>query len=619
VNALMIEKFFNRDPKDYQQDFSFSATKGAVIEGEKGTVLQIPANCFVDSKGNVVSGEISFLLQEAYSYGDMLFQNLNTVSDDKLLETGGMLFIEAKDTAGNVLDIREGAEIIAAMASSAAKAPGMQTFEGLVNSTDSSVNWVATNEQVLSANQPYTNIWAQGMSAGVGRLYQKSSLGGSLVGLPEVPVWELKQPREVEKPRFRIREPKYPRLKVVLKPTKEALVAKRPQKSHVPDVDYKQNIRKKYASLQKSYRNKVQSNKKKKNNYKRDSSSYERSLAKHEKNVLKYDLYNHEMRLVLDELYENMTNFEARLYLDEYYKLREFARTFRQRNVLMCGGEQFIKNELSQKTVYDSVAQSLQVMLNNIDLTKFTEEECRLIETCWSKKLGKKLVSPYVKVDYNASRFRSNRYRVANIYNRASEAGNLKPYRLRQIRKMKTKIEEFYNYKRLNKIDQKVQEAQKKTLPLIARFLNKEKATIELEKEFLEVKTKLNILTPTDVVDIYSNAMRIENVGWVNCDRFINGSNLTTIEVLTEYTQNTRVLILFEGEMKSLITAIPEETSFKVDRVPANRAVKLIGFRVVGTEMEVFIEEGTIESLNGVKPTFKKKTVEEVEAMMLAI
>jgi hypothetical protein len=258
-------------------------------------------------------------------------------------------------------------------------------------------------------------------------------------------------------------------------------------------------------------------------------------------------------------------------------------------------------------------------MLNKVDLTKFTEEECRLVETCWSNKLGKKLFSPYTKVDYSAAQFRSNRYRVANIYNRASETGNLKPYRLSQIRKMKMKINDLYNYKRLNKIDREVQEAQKKTLPLIARFLEQEDATIALEKEFLEVKTKLNILTPTDVVDIYSNAMQIENVGWVNCDRFINGSNFTTIEVLTEYTQNTRVLILFEGEMRSLITAIPETTSFKVDRVPADRAVKLIGFRVVGTEMEVFIEEGTIQSLNGVKPTFKKKTVEEVEAMMLAI
>lgn len=619
ADALKFERFFNRDPKEYQQNFSFNAAKGTVLEGEKGTVLQIPANCFVDSDGNVATGEISFLLQEAYSYSDMLFQNLSTVSDGKILETGGMLFIEAKDTAGNVLEIRNGAEITAAMAGAAAKMPEMQTFEGVVDSTDNSVNWVATNQQVRSANQNYASVWNQGMGNGAGRLYQKSSLGESLTGLAKVPVWQFKLPREVEKPRLKVRMPKYPRLKETSKPSKEALKIKMPQRSHVSDLDYRKKLRKKYGSLQQSYRKKVQSNRKKKNNYKRDSSRYERALAKHEKNVLEYNLYNENMRIVLDEMYDNMTNFNLESYRQEYYKLRSFAWQFRQRNALMSGGKEFIKAELNQKTVYDSVAQPLLVKLNNADLTEFTEEECRLIDICWSKKLGKKISSASLRLDYNPSQFKSNRYRVANIYNRAKETGNFRPYRLRQIRKMKTRVGAFYNYKYLNRIDEEVQELQKKTVPLIARFLKKEKATIDLEKEFLEVKTKLNILTPADVVDIYSNAMRIQNAGWINCDRFINGSNFTDLEVLVEGTQNTRVIVVFQGAMKSLMAAYPDTKGFKLSRIPADRDVKLIGFRVVGDEMEVFVEEGTVQSLKGVKPTFKKKTVEEVEEMMLAI
>lgn len=619
TDALKFEAFFNRDPKEYQQNFSFQAEKGTVLEGEKGTVLQIPANCFVDANGNAVRGEISFLLQEAYSYSDMLFQNLSTVSDGKMLETGGMLFIEAKDEAGNVLEIREGAEITAAMASTAAKMPEMQTFEGVVDSTDNSVNWVATNQPVRSDNQNYANIWNQGMGIGGGRLYQKSALGETLTGLPEIPVWQFKLPKEVEKPRLSLRIPNYPRLKETSKPSKEVLILKMPKGAHLSDLDYNKKIRKKYVALQKSHRKKVQSNKKKKNDYRRDSIAYERALAKHEKNILEYNLYNENMRIVLGEMYENMTNFNLESYRQEYYKLRTFAWQFRQRNAFMSGGEKFIQAELSEKPVYDSLAKPLQVKLNNSDLTGFTEEECRLIETCWSKKLGKKINNASLRLGYNPNQFRSNRYRVANIYNRAAETGNFKPYRLRQIRKMKMRLDEFYNYKRLNRIDEEVQETQKKTLPLIARFLNREKATIELEKEFLEVKTKLNILTPADVVDIYSNAMRIQNAGWINCDRFINGSNFTDLEVVTEYTQNTRVIVVFEGAMKSLMAGYPNQEGFKIDRIPADRDVKVIGFRVKGDAMEVFVEEGTVRSLKGVKPTFKKKTVEEVEEMMLAI
>jgi hypothetical protein len=619
VDALKLERFLNRDPKEYQQNFSFNAAKGTVLEGEKGTVLQIPANCFVDSEGNVVTGEISFLLQEAYSYSDMLFQNLSTVSNGEILETGGMLFIEAKDEAGNVLAIQEGAEITAAMASTAAKMPKMQTFEGVVDSITNSVDWVATNQSVRSGNQNYASVWERGMGNVRGRLYQKSSLGENLTGLPEVPVWELKLPKEVEKPRLKIRVPKYPRLKKTMKPSKEALVLKNPQKSNLPDLKYKKKIREKYALLQKSYRKKVQSNTKKKNTYKRDSIAYERALAKHEKNVLKYNLYNQNMRIVLDEMYEVMTNFSFESYRSDYYKLRTFAWQFRQRNSLMSGGTQFIQAELNQKTVYDSLAQPLLVKLNNADLMQFTEEECQLIETCWSNKLGKKISSASLRLNYNRNQFKSNRYRVANIYNRACEKGNLKSYRLSQIRKMKTRVDELYNYKRLNRIDEDVQEKQKKTLPLITRFLKKEKATIDLEKEFLEVKTKLNILTPADVVDIYSNAMRIQNAGWINCDRFINSSNFTTLEVVMEQTKNTHVVVVFEGAMKSMMSAFPDQEGFKVNRIPADRDVKIIGFRVIGDAMEVFVEEGTVRKLKGVKPTFKKKTVEEVEAMMLAI
>lgn len=617
--AFTIESFFNRNPVQFQQQFTINASEGAVIKGKKGTVLQIPMNCFVDQEGNIVNGKISFLLQEAYTYSDMLFQNLSTVSDGRLLETGGMLFIEAKDTAGNRLEIREGAAITAAMASTAASLPEMQTFNGIVDSSTNTVNWVATNQQVLSNNQGNL-LWSGRMLEGEYSRYQKSLFNESLTGLKEVPVWNRKLPKEIDQPRFRKRIPKYPRLKIVEKPNKEVLSTKMPQTTNISDVNYKKKIRKKYVALQKKYRKKVQYNKKKKKDYRRDSIRYERALATHEKNVLKYRLYNDNMRIVLEEMYDHLTNFDLAEYLATYYQLHSFSRQFRQRNGRMSARKAYIKQEISS-TTYDTTAviQELQETLHNTSLRKFTEEEARLVEICWSDKLGKKILNYSAHWNFNPSKFRTNRYRVANMYNRVNSEGNLRPYQLRRIRTMKTIVKKLYNYNKLAKVDEELQRKQIKTLPLITRFCEKEKATLEMEQKFLEAKTKLNILTPSDVVDIYSNAMRIQNVGWINCDRFINQSNVMDLEIVTEHTQNTRVLVLFEGGFRALLEAFPMQENFKALRVPANRAIKLIGFRVVGDSMEVFVEEGTVKSLQGVKPVFKKKTVEEVEQMMQAI
>ena len=619
VDALTIEKLFNRNPKEYQQDFSFSATKGAVIEGEKGTVLQIPANCFVDSKGNVVTGEISFLLQEAYSYSDMLFQNLSTVSNGKLLETGGMLFIEAKDTAGNVLEIREGAEITAAMASTAAKDPGMQTFEGEFDTTTNTVNWVATDEPILTNGQNSFTGRNSGGATNQNRLYERSTLNESLAGLKEIPVWKLKLPREVEKPRFRLRVPRYPRLYKIERPNKEALKVKIPPSTSLPDIKYKNKIQKKFLTLQKAYHKKTQSNRVKKNTYRRDSIRYEKSLVKHGKKTSKYQVYNESMRLVLGEMYENMTNFDFGVYRVEYKNLQNFSKEFQERNTRMSGGKKYVEDQLNNNSIYDSLAQPLQVKLSNVDLTRFTAEECQVLEDCWSKKSEKKLYNYSFRTDYKASKFRSNRYRVANIYNRATERGNLKSYQLRQIRKMKSRVDQLYNYKKLLKVDKDVQKNKQKVLPLITRFLNKEKAIIDLEKKFIEIRTELNLLTSADIVKIYGNGMRIRRAGWLNCDRFGERLNVTELEIITEYTENTCVIVVSGGRMKFLVSAIPDQISFKVPQIPKGRVVKVIGIRTLGDGMEVFVEEGTVQSLKGVKPTFKKKTEEEVKAMMLAI
>lgn len=82
--------------KKVPQTFIVNSQKDTTIVCNEGTKLNIKANSFVDARNNVVEGNISIAVTEYYKVSDMLLANLSTTSDDKQLETGGMLFIEAK-------------------------------------------------------------------------------------------------------------------------------------------------------------------------------------------------------------------------------------------------------------------------------------------------------------------------------------------------------------------------------------------------------------------------------------------------------------------------------------------------------------------------------------------
>lgn len=81
--------------REYMQTFKVSPKKEIVIKGEKGTIIRIPENAFVDSKGVTVTGEITIELLEIYTKSDMLLNNVQTTSNQKLLETRGMIYLRA--------------------------------------------------------------------------------------------------------------------------------------------------------------------------------------------------------------------------------------------------------------------------------------------------------------------------------------------------------------------------------------------------------------------------------------------------------------------------------------------------------------------------------------------
>ena len=128
--------------KKQSQIFRVNTRKDTVIRCEEGTLLKIAKGSFLNpNTGLVISGTIDVNVTEYYKLSDMLLANLSTVSNGKPLETGGMLYIEAQQ--GTVdLKLKDNAPIEISFPTKIKK-PDMQLFSG--EWTNKNINWTVNN------------------------------------------------------------------------------------------------------------------------------------------------------------------------------------------------------------------------------------------------------------------------------------------------------------------------------------------------------------------------------------------------------------------------------------------------------------------------------------------
>lgn len=108
-SKAVFEAFFAALQKA-PQVFYIDGGRDTTLLCNEGTELTIEAGVFEDTRGQRVHGPAVVQVQEFYSIADILGNKLSTTSGDQILETGGMLQINA--SAGNsILSIRPGASI----------------------------------------------------------------------------------------------------------------------------------------------------------------------------------------------------------------------------------------------------------------------------------------------------------------------------------------------------------------------------------------------------------------------------------------------------------------------------------------------------------------------------
>lgn len=122
------------------QTFTINGDRDTLLIGKNGTTLAILKNTFVNSQGQTAK-LVNIDLVEVNSITDIIKTNLQTTSGDKILQSGGMFFIDAKEN-NKSLTIAEGKSIYVEVRANF-KDPQMKIFDGRFDE-NGRINWTQT-------------------------------------------------------------------------------------------------------------------------------------------------------------------------------------------------------------------------------------------------------------------------------------------------------------------------------------------------------------------------------------------------------------------------------------------------------------------------------------------
>jgi len=108
-------------------NFTLIGEEGVDFTTSKGSKITIPANSFVDDNGELVEGDVNIEIKEIFERSEMMFSGAFPVSNDMLLNSGGMFDISANSSDGADLEIAAGAKIVVQIPAQA-EDPEMQLF-----------------------------------------------------------------------------------------------------------------------------------------------------------------------------------------------------------------------------------------------------------------------------------------------------------------------------------------------------------------------------------------------------------------------------------------------------------------------------------------------------------
>ena len=138
-NEANTQEWSDADKYIAPELFKIKGNRDTVIETKGGIIFTIPARAFLDAKGDEVPDEIEIEVKEALTASDIIQAGLSNTSNGKLLETGGMFFLNARKDGKNLL-IAQNKGIYTSIPNFHPD-KDMQLFEGQ-RTKNGQINWV---------------------------------------------------------------------------------------------------------------------------------------------------------------------------------------------------------------------------------------------------------------------------------------------------------------------------------------------------------------------------------------------------------------------------------------------------------------------------------------------
>ncbi|HEV8515316.1 MAG TPA: hypothetical protein VGQ59_18665, partial [Cyclobacteriaceae bacterium] len=108
TNAPPSTGTIKKDTLVQTQSHTLLPNEALTITGDKGTVITFPGNSLVDKNGNPVTGEVKVNVEEVYNKADMITHDVQTSSDGKLLESGGMVQVQVTTKDSSAVFLKPG-------------------------------------------------------------------------------------------------------------------------------------------------------------------------------------------------------------------------------------------------------------------------------------------------------------------------------------------------------------------------------------------------------------------------------------------------------------------------------------------------------------------------------
>lgn len=128
---------------DYgDQNYQIRGDQHVKLVGQQGTTVWIDAGSFLGADGMPVQGAIDITLRETYDLNDIMAAGLSTSSGEQLLETGGMIYVQASAN-GQAVQLKPGTELLIGMPA-ALQEEGMELFYADTDPNEAVQDWVPT-------------------------------------------------------------------------------------------------------------------------------------------------------------------------------------------------------------------------------------------------------------------------------------------------------------------------------------------------------------------------------------------------------------------------------------------------------------------------------------------